>query len=109
MADTVWMDKEKMRRAFINLLGNAIRYAKSQVLIKSFFEDGHAVIEIKDDGPGIAAEEEKKIFQRFYSGEAGGSGMGLAITKAIIEGHGGTITASNAESGGAVFKIVIPG
>lgn len=109
MADTVWMDKEKMRRAFINLLGNAIRYAKSQVLIKSFFEDGHAVIEIKDDGPGIAADEEKKIFQRFYSGEAGGSGMGLAITKAIIEGHGGTIIASNAESGGAVFKIVIPG
>jgi signal transduction histidine kinase len=104
----VRMDCEKMKRAFINLVGNAIRYAESKIVVKSFVTDGKKIIiEIKDDGAGFASGEETKVFQRFYSGNAGGSGIGLAITKAIIEGHNGTIIAFNGQPKGAVFQICI--
>jgi signal transduction histidine kinase len=104
--EAVRMDREKMKRAFINLLGNAIRYTESTVAIKSYVESGKVlVIEITDDGKGFAPSEVEKVFHRFYSGDADGSGIGLAITKAIIEGHGGTITAFNGVRGGAVFKL----
>ncbi|MDQ1144264.1 signal transduction histidine kinase [Bacillus sp. SORGH_AS 510] len=107
--EAVLVDGEKMKRAFINLLGNAIRYARSTVSVLSeVSEDGTSVVvKVSDDGKGFAPEQERKVFQRFYSGEDGGSGIGLAITKAIIEGHGGTITALNRERGGAVFRICL--
>jgi signal transduction histidine kinase len=131
------MDREKMVRALINLLGNAVRYAEANVAVKSYLtgertrpegkdkreanrdaaaragkdqvnaDSAMLVIEVRDDGPGIAPGEETKVFQRFYSGQEGGSGIGLAITKAIIEGHGGKIQAFNSEQGGAVFRICI--
>lgn len=66
------------------------------------------MITISDDGVGFKPGEEKKIFDRFYRGEHGGTGIGLAITRAIIEGHQGTIEAHNGEYGGAVFKIQLP-
>ncbi|WP_413306862.1 ATP-binding protein [Bacillus sp. 1P10SD] len=105
--EPVLVDCEKMRRAFINLLGNAIRYAKFKVAVTSevLKDNTGIVVEVSDDGKGFAKGEETKVFQRFYSGDAGGSGIGLAITKAIIEGHGGVITAYNRELGGAVFRI----
>jgi signal transduction histidine kinase len=104
------LDPEKMMQAFINLLGNAIRYANSEIVVESCVTrvgtdtgKGAAVITVCDDGPGLALGEETKVFQRFYSGSAGGSGIGLAITKTIVEAHGGTITAANGNNGGAVF------
>jgi signal transduction histidine kinase len=105
--EPVLVDGEKMKRAFINLLGNAIRYAKSTVcVISEVSEDENSVVvKVSDDGQGFAPGEETKVFQRFYSGDAGGSGIGLAITKAIIEGHGGVITAYNRKLGGAIFRI----
>jgi signal transduction histidine kinase len=107
--EEVLVDGEKMKRAFINLLGNAIRYAKSTVsVLTEVSEDGiSVVVKVSDDGKGFASGQEMKVFQRFYSGEDGGSGIGLAITKAIIEGHGGTITAFNREQGGAEFRICL--
>ncbi|WP_423799718.1 sensor histidine kinase [Neobacillus sp. SAB-20_R2A] len=110
----VKVDQEKLKRALINLLGNAIRYAESEVRVKAAFmgEDyGRKltlVMEVRDDGPGFASGEVEKVFQRFYSGDTGGSGIGLAITKAIVEGHGGSIVAFNGELGGAVFRITLP-
>ncbi|MCM2536014.1 HAMP domain-containing histidine kinase [Neobacillus pocheonensis] len=106
---SVLMDREKMKRAFINLLGNAIRYAESEIVVYSMMRSvEEIIIEIVDNGSGFAPGEEKKVFQRFYSGDTGGSGIGLAITKAIIEGHNGTITASRAEPKGALFRISLP-
>jgi signal transduction histidine kinase len=105
VVETVRVDQEKMKRAFINLLGNAIRYAESTIIVKSYRINQQVVIEVQDDGSGLSPGEENKVFQRFYSGEAGGSGIGLAITKAIIEGHNGTITAINRHPKGAVFRI----
>ena len=103
----VRLDQEKMKRAFINLLGNAIHFAKSTIIVKSYRINQQVVIEVQDDGTGLSPGEENKVFQRFYSGEAGGSGIGLAITKAIIEGHNGTITAMNGQPTGAVFRIAL--
>uniref|UniRef100_A0A942T2A7 histidine kinase n=1 Tax=Neobacillus citreus TaxID=2833578 RepID=A0A942T2A7_9BACI len=108
------VDREKMKRALINLLGNALRYAESVVTVNGFegteqpFNRKTLIIEVSDDGPGFAPGEVEKVFQRFYSGDAGGSGIGLAITKAIVEGHGGSIVAFNGELGGAVFRNTLP-
>lgn len=101
-------DEEKMKRIFINIVGNAIRYAKKIVLVKIKDMGEYKLIEVIDDGQGFKNHEEKKIFHRFYKGKKGGSGIGLAITKAIVEGHGGSICAYNHESLGAVFRIEMP-
>ncbi|WP_432663478.1 HAMP domain-containing sensor histidine kinase [Wukongibacter baidiensis] len=98
-------DVEKMKRVFINLIGNAIRYAKKKILVTIEEKDDHQIIEVIDDGQGFMNDEDKKIFERFYKGDDGGTGIGLAITKAIVKGHGGNISAYNHESLGAVFRI----
>ena len=98
-------DVEKMKRVFINLIGNAIRYAKKSILVLVKNEGEDIIIEIIDDGQGFKSGEDKRIFERFYKGNEGGSGIGLAITEAIVKGHGGTICAYNHESLGAVFRI----
>ena len=76
-----------------------------------------AVIRVLDRGPGIPEEHREKIFHRFFSyrdqahpsrAQEGHTGLGLAIVKAIVEGYGGTITAENRPSGGAVFEIRLP-
>jgi signal transduction histidine kinase len=101
-------DKEKLIRAFINVLGNCTRYARSSILIQGKEIYGGVEIYIQDDGPGFKVGEADKIFDRFYKGDSGGTGLGLAIGQNIIVGHGGSIAAFNNNSGGAVFKIFIP-
>ncbi|MDK2823894.1 MAG: hypothetical protein PWQ67_489 [Clostridia bacterium] len=101
-------DSEKIKRAFINILGNCVRYAKSTIIIEVTRAGNNLEIFIKDDGPGFKDGEEKRIFDRFYKGNKGGTGLGLAITKAIIEGHQGMIEAFNNSSYGAGFKIHLP-
>ncbi len=98
-------DVEKMKRVFINLIGNSIRYAKKKILVTINNKDGNQIIKVIDDGHGFIDDENKKIFERFYKGNDGGTGIGLAITQAIVKGHGGSICAYNHESLGAVFRI----
>ncbi|WP_172971036.1 cell wall metabolism sensor histidine kinase WalK [Bacillus sp. THAF10] len=102
------LDGEKLKQAFINLLGNGIRYAKTNVTIQSMEVASKLVIEFRDDGKGFSPGEENKVFERFYSGESDGSGIGLAITKTIVEGHGGEITAERNVPSGVVFRILLP-
>lgn len=66
------------------------------------------MIRIEDDGPGFKGGEEDLVFERFYKGKKGETGLGLSITKAIIEGHGGRIRAENRITKGAVFTLEIP-
>ncbi len=103
-----YCDEEKLERVFINVISNGLRYARSNIIINCAASNGKKVITIADDGAGFKNGEEKMIFDRFYRGDHGGSGIGLAITKAIIEGHQGSIEAYNGEYGGAVFKIQLP-
>lgn len=101
-------DGEKLTRAFINILGNGIRYAEKEIKICCKEHASYFEIIIADDGKGFQNGEESKIFERFYKGENGGTGIGLAITKAIVNGHSGSIHAYNAEQKGAAFKIMLP-
>lgn len=101
-------DKEKILRVFINIIGNAIRYAESTVIIKIIKNNNYLEILVIDDGVGFKNNEEEKVFDRFYKGKLGDTGLGLFIAKIIIEKHNGRILAYNNGEKGAVFKIIIP-
>lgn len=103
---TITADFDKLVRALTNLIANASRYAQSQVTVAAYLEQSDVTVEVRDDGPGVEPELLPKIFDRFSKGRGGQTGLGLAIVKAIIEGHGGTITAHN--DGGAVFTLQLP-
>lgn len=93
----VFADKEKIRQVIINIVSNSIKYGKENghIVASIYKTDGkHVLVEISDDGIGIAEEHLPRIFERFYRTDAGrsrdigGSGLGLAICKHIIEAHG---------------------
>lgn len=99
-------DEEKLSRAITNIVSNCIRYAESKVSIAFSAENGHQLlIQISDDGPGCETDDLPYIFERFYTGRQGNFGLGLAISKQVIERHNGTITAHNLPSKGAIFVI----
>ena len=100
-------DDTRLRRAITNILSNGIRYARSELRLTCRTDKRHVTIRIQDDGDGIAEEDLPHIFERFYMGKSGKSGIGLALTKEIIHLHKGTIRAYNGDSG-AVFEISIP-
>jgi signal transduction histidine kinase len=70
--------------------------------------DGTVRISVRDHGVGISEEMRDRLFDPFFSTKAEGLGMGLAIVRSIVEAHGGTITAENANDGGARFEFVLP-
>ena len=100
-------DDTRLRRAVTNILSNGVRYARSQLHLTCRTEKRHVTIRIQDDGDGIAEADLPHIFDRFYMGKSGKSGIGLALTKEIIHLHKGTIRAYNGDSG-AVFEITLP-
>jgi two-component system, OmpR family, sensor histidine kinase CssS len=106
------IDEEKLSRAITNILENSIRYAKSRILLKTEIETNVSgrtslKISISDDGPGFKEEDLPHLFERFFKGENGCFGLGLAISKTIIEKHNGCIVAKNLEHG-ALFEINLP-
>ena len=114
----VFADKEKIRQVIINLLDNAIKYGKQNGIIEAsaYKIDGMRIlIEISDDGSGIAEEHIGRIFERFYrtdqarSRKVGGSGLGLAICKHIIEAHQQTIHVRSTLDVGTTFGFTLEG
>lgn len=110
-------DPLQMRRALANLLDNAVRHTPEGGTIRvavRLVEDG-AVIEIQNDGPPIDREDLPHLFERFYRSDrsrgrtTGKAGLGLAIAKAIIEAHGGTITVQSDQEQGTRFILTLPG
>jgi signal transduction histidine kinase len=106
-------DPDRLEQALQNLAANALRHtpADGEIQLTAQAAADRVVLIVRDTGPGIASEHLPLIFDRFYKADAarkaaGGSGLGLSIVKAIVERHGGTITARN--DGGAVFEIVLP-
>ena len=100
-------DDTQLRRAVTNILSNGVRYARSELRLTCRADKRHVTIRIQDDGDGITEEDIPHIFDRFYMGRSGKSGIGLALTKEIIHLHKGTIRAYNGDTG-AVFEISIP-
>lgn len=106
-------DRYRMEQVIVNLLSNAIKYApQTEITVCTRIENGSAVLEVADEGPGIEAEKIETIFNRFERGtnavNIGGLGLGLYIVKKIVELHRGTITVTSAPGKGARFTIVLP-
>jgi signal transduction histidine kinase len=106
-------DPALLRLALMNLTQNAIRYspAGKPIKLRAFAEQDEAIVEVADEGPGIAAEHQQKIFDRFYrvdkarSRADGGVGLGLAIVKWSVERMGGTVGLDSEPGRGSVFRI----
>jgi signal transduction histidine kinase len=111
-------DPHRLEQALQNLAANALRHTPAGGIVEL---SGRRVprgisIAVHDSGPGIPPEHLARLFDRFYKVDAAraaapgsyGSGLGLSIVKAIVERHGGTVTASNAPDGGATFEITLP-
>jgi heavy metal sensor kinase len=113
---TVRADRELLRLALLNLIHNAIRYSTEgwMISLRVRRRDANAVVEVVDQGPGIAPEHQQKIFERFYrvdkarSRASGGAGLGLAIARWAIERQGGHIELESELGRGSLFRIVMP-
>jgi two-component system, OmpR family, sensor kinase len=104
-------DRQRIETALDSLIENAVRYTEEggRIELAAYPDEESVVIEVRDDGPGIPDEELAYIFESFRSGSArGGTGMGLAIVKAIVEAHGGAVSAQNLAGGGASFRLRLP-
>ena len=101
-----------LRRFLIPSASNCSRYSKKKIVLETVSDRKTLLIKIYDDGPGILPDELPHIFERFYRGKAGKHGLGLSITKAIVQSHGGNVEARNrTENGiitGAEFTISLP-
>lgn len=109
-------DPDRIERVLMNLLGNAHKYGREGGRIELRLErrDHEVLIAVADDGPGIPAHEQARIFERFYRGASDvanhnqGSGLGLPIARALVELHGGRIWVESAPGEGAVFWVALP-
>ncbi|MFM9326703.1 sensor histidine kinase [Paenibacillus mesotrionivorans] len=112
----VYADERRIRQLLLNLLGNALRHARSRVELNVASTAGEWAITVRDDGWGIEAEEAEQLFQRYYrkrtyadgSPAPRGIGLGLAVVKGIAEAHGGTASVSSRFGEGAVFMVKLP-
>jgi two-component system sensor histidine kinase BaeS len=115
-AAPIQADSDKLSQAVINLLSNALKFTPSGgfVRVRVGATDGEAFLSVSDTGVGIAPEDLPFVFERFYRADSsrtratGGSGIGLAITRAIVEAHGGSITAASELGKGSEFRISLP-
>jgi len=111
------IDPDRIRQAVDNLLDNALRFAPrgSVIVLAARASDGDLDLEVRDDGPGFPAAFLPHAFERFRrpdtgrSRDDGGAGLGLAIVQAIAAAHGGGASARNAQGGGAVVALYLPG
>lgn len=103
-------DGDQIVTVFTNILSNCLRYAKHRIDIDVLSESSEVCIMITDDGNGFCEEDIPYLFERFYKGKTGKHGLGLAIAKAIVVSHKGSIQAYNRTDGtpGAVFEVRLP-
>ena len=110
------VDPDRIGQVFANLLDNALRHTPpgGRVRVSASAADGAVTLEVADTGAGVPAEHLPHVFERFYRVDAardrahGGSGIGLAITKALVEAHAGTITVESKPGVGTSFVITVP-
>ena len=114
-AAVVLGDEGALTEALLNVVGNAVKYSREggRVGVSAVCRDGKVVISVTDTGVGIPAADLPRIFDAFYRGQAGesgvaGAGIGLALTRRIVEAHGGSIGATSDPGRGSVFVIELP-
>ncbi len=105
-------DARRLEQIFVNLLGNAHEHtpAGTRIVVTGRDEGAAVRVTVRDDGPGIPAAHLGRIFERFHrvGAEGGGSGLGLAVTRSIVELHGGRVWAESAPDAGAAFHVALP-
>ena len=111
----VWFDARLLGRAFRHLIENAAQYSprEGRIVLRSRRVEGRLEFEVEDDGPGIDKLDLPHIFEKFYRGKKGakrgkGTGMGLAITRAIVRAHGGDIAVDSNPEHGSTFRFWVP-
>jgi signal transduction histidine kinase len=107
------VDGERLGRVLRNILGNAHKYGREGGRIWVRVEDRQddVCISVADDGPGIPAEDQERIFERFYrvsGAAASGTGLGLAIARALVELHGGRLWVESTPGAGSTFFMTLP-
>ncbi|WP_375501425.1 sensor histidine kinase [uncultured Jatrophihabitans sp.] len=116
-------DPDALRRVIVNLVNNAVRYARHEVVVRVATEEGEArgreasgrrcMLTVQDDGPGIAEDERERVFDRFYrvqesrSRDTGGTGLGLPIVRDIVRSHGGRVWLTARDDGHAGLRAVV--
>jgi signal transduction histidine kinase len=115
-APVVVGDEGRLRQVVANLVTNALRHTppETRVTVAIGEEDGSVVLRVADEGPGMAPEEARRVFERFYrvdasrTREAGGTGLGLAIVDSLVAAHGGSVDVRTAPGEGATFTVRLP-
>ena len=109
-------DRERLRQIVDNLLVNVRSHTPegTPVSVRVGRDNGGAVVEVSDKGPGLTAEQAERVFERFYRVDesraraSGGVGLGLSIVAAVAEAHGGSVAAESEPGHGATFRITLP-
>jgi len=109
----ILIDPDGIYRSVLNLISNAmdvVEKGKGKITVKTFYDDKNkkVEIEVEDNGAGIPREKLPQVFDLFYSSKSRGTGLGLAVSKKIIEERGGEITVHSEEGKGTVFTIILP-
>ena len=108
----VWADPDRLERILTNLLSNALKYSTpgTPVVVSASERDGEVVVSVTDRGPGIAPEDLERLFQRYTRARAGreGVGLGLYITRQLVEAHGGRVWAESQVGVGSTFSFSLP-
>ena len=113
ITSTVEVDRVQIQQVLINLMRNAMEAMRDSEVRELHVnitgkDSDYIAVEVSDTGPGVSEEMATKLFQPFVSTKAGGMGIGLSISKRIIESHGGELTTRRNELGGATFRFTLP-
>ena len=108
-------DQRRLTQVLLNLVGNAIKFTDTgRVAVRAMANDGSYLVSVTDSGPGIAPEDQQKIFEEFQqvdnsnTRKKGGTGLGLAIARRIIEMHGGRLWVESILGQGSTFSFSVP-
>ncbi len=104
---TVSLRADAIRRALMNLVDNARRHA-GRIMVSAVTRGRSVVVNVDDDGPGIAADKRESVFRPFETGSAGGTGLGLTIARDIVRAHGGEISLEDSPLGGLRARVRLP-
>jgi len=110
----VWVDKDMLLRVLINLIENATKFssAEDEITLSARAQDDWVTVSIHDNGPGIPAGDQDRIFDKFTrlrgSKRPGGLGVGLAFCRLAVEGHGGRIWVESEKESGTTFFFTLP-
>jgi C4-dicarboxylate-specific signal transduction histidine kinase len=107
----IMVDRVQLQQVFMNLMLNAIEAmsdSAGELTVKSELQDGQLQFSVSDTGVGLPTEEMDQIFSAFFTTKPQGSGMGLAISRSIVESHGGRLWASANSGAGATFHFTLP-